>query len=117
MMSNLPHSMTAVLERHAVLSGPWETEPFETAWASQAIFFLRVEEIEGDGVLVNARVQISPDGIHWADEGTCFDEMRAAGQFFVRLNHFGGWLRLVGQIEGPEGGCIQTTIHLVLKEN
>ena len=108
--------MTAALERHAVLSGQWETEPYETAWASEAIFFFRIESIEGENVGVDARVQISPDGIHWADEGSRFQQMTEAGQYYTRIGHFGGWLRLVGKVKGTGESAVQTTIHLMLKE-
>ena len=35
-------SHTAVVERNVVLEGPFATEPYEVAWASEAIYFLRV---------------------------------------------------------------------------
>ncbi|MCC6679335.1 MAG: hypothetical protein IT445_00385 [Phycisphaeraceae bacterium] len=113
----MQQSVTAVLERHAILSGQWATEPYETAWAGEALFFIRIEAIEGGEARVDARVQISPDGIHWADEGSIFPEMTAEGQYFLRVKRFGGWLRLAGQVKGPEGCAVQVTIHLVLKES
>lgn len=102
---------TATLERHAKLSGEFATEPFETGWASEAIFFIRIEEAFSD-VRVEAKAQISADGIHWIDEGTAFATIDRCGDFFIRLRHFGGWLRLVGNAAGEA----EATIHLVLKE-
>lgn len=102
---------TAALERHTVISGTFETEPFETAWASEAMFFLRIEEFHKAGK-VNARVRVSADGIHWIDEGTAFATMTDCGDYFVRVKHFGGWLQLACEIEGEA----ETTIHLALKE-
>ncbi|MBN1590617.1 MAG: hypothetical protein JW888_13970 [Pirellulales bacterium] len=110
------HFTTAVLERHASLSGHFETEPFETGWASEAIFFIRAEEITGENPLLHARVQLSADGIHWIDEGTAFEAITARGDYFVRVTHFGGWLRLAGQVNGGEENRFEATIHLVLKE-
>jgi len=112
----LANSTTAVLERHAILADEWATEPYETAWAREAIFFFRIEEIHGQNVRVHARVQISPDGIHWADEGARFDPIADQTQAFVRVTHFGGWLRLLGRVEGSPGSTVQATLHLVLKE-
>ena len=102
---------TATLERHTKLSNEFATEPFEVGWASEAIFFIRIEECSAKGA-ANAQAQISADGIHWIDEGTAFAPMTALGDYYIRLRHFGGWLRLVGSISGE----MEATIHLVLKE-
>ncbi|HBO45855.1 MAG TPA: hypothetical protein DD670_18410 [Planctomycetaceae bacterium] len=109
------HFTTAVLERHASLAGDFATEPYETPWASEALFFIRAEETAGENPLLRARVQISADGIHWVDEGTAFPPITTTGDYFVRISHFGGWLRLAGTIQGEEGR-FDVTIHLVLKE-
>ncbi len=108
-------SITQPLERHTDITGPFETEPFECAWAGEALFFVRVQEQEGQNAVLNARVQISPDGIHWVDEGTRFDPMTEPSLKFVRVAHFGGWLRLVGEASGA-GARFNVMIHLVLKE-
>lgn len=109
------HFTTAVLERHALISGSFATEPYETAWAGEAMFFLRAEEITGEEAMLRARVQVSADGIHWIDEGTAFDAISATGDYFVRVARFGGWLRLAGEAQGDDAR-VQVTIHLVLKE-
>ena len=105
----------AVLERKADLSTAFQTEPYETGWASEAIFFIRVEEIRGSDPTLNARVQISADGINWIDEGTAFQPVTGEGVYFVRVAHFGGWLRLNGSVEG-KGVRFKVTIQLTLKE-
>ena len=111
------HFTTAVLERHTEYKGPFATEPYETAWASEAIFFIRVEEIAGCNALLRARVQISVDGVNWIDEGTTFETITTTGDYFVRVSHFGGWLRLAGEVQGTEyGASCRTMISLVLKE-
>ncbi len=109
------HFATAVLQRHTEYTGDFQTEPYETAWAGEAIFFIRAEEISGEEVTLRAVVQISPDGIHWVDEGTAFPAITEMGDYFVRVSHFGGWLRLAAGIEGSEPR-LKLTIHLVLKE-
>ena len=106
---------TAVLERHAEFTGEFQTEPYETAWAGEALFFVRVEEAGGPDVTLRADVQISADGIHWMNEGTHFPAMGRTGNCFVRVKHFGGWLRLAGRVAG-ERARVKLTIHLVLKE-
>ena len=37
----LRRSYTAVVERNALWQGEFATEPYEAAWASEAIFFVR----------------------------------------------------------------------------
>lgn len=114
------HFQTAIVERKEIFQDTFATHPFECAWASEAIFFLRVEAISGGRATINGRVQISADGVRWIDEGTTFDPMAETGDSFVRVRHFGGWLRLAGRIEGPEGtseGPAATlTVQLALKE-
>ena len=38
---------TAVLERFGTFSGDFATEPYEAGWAEEAIFFIRVDAVEG----------------------------------------------------------------------
>ncbi|MCG8586724.1 MAG: hypothetical protein MI757_18635 [Pirellulales bacterium] len=108
------HCVTTPLERHRDLDGPFETEPFECGWADEALFFVRVQELIGDNVALSAAVQISADGVNWIDEGTAFPTISTQGDFFVRVKHFGGWLRLSGKVEGVEAR-VNVMIHLVLK--
>ena len=109
------HFTTAVLERHVQLSSTFNTEPYESAWAGEALFFIRIEDIVGENPMLRAKVQISADGINWADEGTAFPAIMSVGNYFLRVTHFGGWLRLTGEIQGSESR-FQVTLHLVLKE-
>ena len=110
-------SATAVIERNVTWSGIFETEPWEAAWAGEAIFFLR--DLDSDGVatdeqLLTARVQISPDGIHWIDEGGCFVLHAGQEMAFVRIRQFGGWLRLTGKVQA--GHAAKVIVYLSLKE-
>ncbi len=108
-------SHTQPLARHRDLTGAFATEPYECAWAGEAIFFIRVQEREGAGAALHAAVQISADGVHWTDEGTTFETITDEGDYFVRVSHFGGWLRLNGNISG-DNARFNVMIHLVLKE-
>ncbi len=108
-------SITQPLERHTDLTGDFATEPFECAWAAEALFFIRVQEAQGQNAGLSARVQISPDGIHWIDEGTDFGTITGQGLSFVRVAQFGGWLRLAGSVRGDDAR-FNVVINLVLKE-
>ena len=108
------HSHTAVVERNRVWKGTFETEPYEAAWAGEAIFFVRTLEASGPVADVHARVQISPDGMHWCDEGACVPLRGEPGVAFGRVRHFGHYLRLVGEL--PEGAEVRVIVYLSLKE-
>jgi len=107
-------SQTAIIERNVTWRGPFAAEPYEAAWASEAIYFVRALTVDHmpEGTL--ARVQISPDGMHWCDEGTTLTLPSAAGVTFCRVRHFGGWLRLVGEL--PTGASLTVLVYLVVKE-
>ena len=106
---------TVVLERMASFIKDFNTEPYECGWASEAIFFIRIHEMDGAKVTLKSIVQISVDGIEWIDEGSYFPTLNKHGDYFIKVNHFGGWLRLKNVITGNNPN-IKQTIHLVLKE-
>lgn len=107
-------SYTAVVERNRVWTGSFATEPYEAAWASEAIFFVRTLEASGMPDPVQARVQISPDGMRWCDEGMLLSlPGEPDGLAFVRVSHFGGWLRLAGEL--PAGAQLKIIVYLALK--
>lgn len=105
---------TAVLERRAVMQDDFVTAPYECGWAREALFFATVEQFEGTNAQLLLRVQVSPDGLHWADEGTAFEAFVEVGTKFVRVEHFGGWLRLHGAMSGSEPRA-RVTVQLALK--
>ena len=107
-------SQTIVLERNVEWQGEFTTEPCEAAWASEAVFFIRALEVRGVRPGNSARVQLSPDGIHWCDEGEGIRLLIEPGISYCRVTHFGGWLRLAGQL--PLGPSIKVIVYLVLKE-
>jgi hypothetical protein len=110
-------SYTAVVERAHPWQGDFVTEPYEAGWASEALFFVRLlgaPDAPGAGVSVRARVQLSPDGMHWVDEGSTLPEL-SQGSAFVRAREFGNWLRLAGTVS-PPGRSVQAIVYLALKE-
>ncbi|MYD93415.1 MAG: hypothetical protein F4Y02_06940 [Chloroflexi bacterium] len=93
-------SHIAVVERNAWWRGDFEVEPYEAGWALEAIGFLHVLETEGESPGIDLRVQISSDGIHWADHGAALRGSLDPGVHFVSVAHFGSWLRVVGHTTG-----------------
>ena len=97
-------SHTAVVARNAAWDGPFATEPWETAWAAEAIYFVRLLHPAPFPVHMQCIADISPDGIHWAElSRRAFGLDRENPLGYMQLNHFGGWLRLSGQVScAPE---------------
>lgn len=108
-------SQSAVLERGVELADTHETEPFETAWAGEArwyVQFLRPAE----GTEVEIRVQISPDGLNWIDhEDVAPVVSEATGLLSIPVDRFGHWLRLrTVRTSGTTNPMLR--IYLELKE-
>ncbi len=101
-----------VLDRFTRFSGTFASEPYEVGWADEAIAFIRIHELD-EKALVSASVQISMDGIVWLEEGTAFTPMGTTGDYFVRVRHFGNWLRLQGTVS--DGATCKATLSLALK--
>jgi len=108
------HSNTATVELNTQWQSKFIAEPHEVAWGSEVIYFIRTLEAEGVPGGINAHVQISPDGMHWCDEGTLVPIPAAPGTTFARVCHFGGWLRLVGEL--PSGASAKVIVYVVTKE-
>ena len=111
----LRRSYNATVERNALWQGDFASEPYEAAWASEAIFFARALEAPPAGIDAQARVQISADGIRWADEGTVFNlPAENDAVTFGKVSHFGGWLRIAGAL--APGESMRVLVSLALKE-
>ncbi len=109
-MPVLKESATAVLLRGEQVRDGFVTEPYEAGWASEAVAFVLVLDDGAEGVV---KVQLSPDGMNWVDEGA---EMAIPGKgqaAFLRLTHFGNWLRFEARL--PDGGERRVTLTLQLK--
>ena len=113
MSSVMRNAYTAVIARGESWQGSVQTEPYEAAWAVEAVFFVRVLEASGRGTAV-AKVQISPDGMHWVDEGGELSIQAEAGHLsFGRVANFGGWLRL--SVLVPPSTAVTVVATLALK--
>lgn len=110
-MPVLRECQTAVIARNMPWAGAAETEPYEAGWAKEIIIFFRWLELDGaEGA--KARVQISPDGLHWVDEGSVLDLPTAVGDVsFTRLNHFGQFVRLKASLPDGLAGKVIVTLN------
>ena len=117
MAAQIRNTYTAVLVRGDLWqAGTVHTEPYEAAWAGEAVFFVRVLELVrgAGGPAAEARVQISPDGMHWVDEGSgCDIAPEVESLSFARTLNFGGWLRLA--VDVPPEMAAKVVVTLALK--
>jgi len=108
----LRESITAILARNETWTGCAASEPFEGGWAIEAVIFVRALK-PPVGPQPTARIEISPDGMHWADEGTRLDLPAQEGEVrFARLRRFGNWLRLAADFPDGSESCLLVTVHL-----
>lgn len=113
-MPMLRECQTAVVARNVRWAGVAETEPYEAGWAQELVIFLRLLEIKGSVEGVKAVVQISPDGIHWIDEGARLAFPTSVGTVgFTRLAHFGQYVRLRAEL--PAGTACKVIVTLNAK--
>ncbi len=105
-------SFTAVIEKNATFTGPFETEPYEAGWATEARWFFKVMASEGT---LRVTAQISPDGLFWCDEGSPALSIAGPGLYSFALRDFGNWLRVRGEFTGPKASA-KVMIYLALKE-
>lgn len=110
----LRRSHTAVLEKNSTFTSGFETEPYEVAWAGEAVWFIRIFDIEGEQTSLHLGVQISPDGLEWCDHGI---EMTIEGKglYSVPVSTFAHWLRLNTDLRGANAK-VRLQILLALKE-
>lgn len=110
----LRESHNAVVARNEEWAGSVATEPYEAGWAVEAIIFVRALAVEGELGFVEFRVQISPDGMHWANEGTRFRvPWQRDAMTFCRVSHFGAWLRITADL--PAGVVLKPLVTFSLK--
>jgi hypothetical protein len=107
--------MTAVIEQNATIeAGDFFTEPYETAWASEARWFVYCESTDLD-MRATVTIEISPEGLTWcplpgAESLILGDDLLET----IACREFGGWLRLRAHVEG-DGAFRGVRIYLALK--
>jgi len=84
-------SATTLVERRTVLTDSYGTHPYEAAWASEALFFVRVE---GPHPALTIQPQVSPDGVDWIDRGEPVVLPADKDLVDVEMVRFGTWVRL-----------------------
>lgn len=107
-------AVTAVVARNDLWEGVAASEPYEVAWASEAVIFLRSLDGEGAPEQARAWVQISPDGLHWVDEGTMLPIPKKGELSTARISNFGTYLRVATVL--PEGSSFKALLTYSLKE-
>jgi hypothetical protein len=105
---------TSVVEFRRTFDGRIETFPMEAGWADEAIFFITAERDTPANATVRLGTQLSADGIHWVDEGSVL-ELTGPTERFLRVSHFGGFLRLTGAVTAPGDPRCTLTVRLALK--
>lgn len=109
------NSMTAVIEQSNTFAADFVTEPYEVAWASEARWFIRLLDWDGELTSLDITPQISPDGLVWCDEGSESLRVTEKTLYSFPLREFGHWLRVRGTLEG-EDLSVKLLIYLALKE-
>lgn len=104
----------AHLEVKKTFHEDFATHPFEAGWAAEAIFFVMVEEVSGRDASLSAEVEISHDGVTWVAEGSRLESVTKKGLHFLRVAHFGNWLRLNVRITG-EAPAFKLNLQIALK--
>jgi hypothetical protein len=108
----LPENITAIVARNERWTGEAASEPHEAGWAREAVVFVRALKEPG-GTQPKARVEISPDGMRWAPEGTEAPMPDAKdGLAVLRVRHFGNWLRVAADFPPGSDSTVLVTIHL-----
>ena len=97
------------LEVKKYFTGSFETHPYEAGWADEAIF---LEKTEGEPVFTG-QVQLSQDGVHWADDGSAPVKLSGVGQHIIKVQpNFGNYIRLAVKIDG---GKMFLNLHIACK--
>ncbi len=108
----LPENITAILTRNETWSGAAASEPCECGWAREAVLYIRALK-EPIGPQPKARIEMSPDGIHWLPEGTDFAMPTGKDALaMARIRHFGNFLRVAADFAEGSSCTVLATLHL-----
>lgn len=108
----LPENVTAILARNERWTGEAASEPYEAGWAREAVIFVRALK-DPEGPMPEAVIEMSPDGMHWAPEGTRVAmPAEKDGLAVARIAHFGNWLRVAARFEPGAAATVLVTIHV-----
>lgn len=109
----LPRAFTAVIERNITLTADLLTEPYETAWAGEARWFIHVLDA-APGTVMEVASQVSPEGLTWCDHEAAPVSHEGAGLFTLAIRNVGPWARLRCNLSGPQARA-KVIIYLTLR--
>jgi len=100
------------LQIKKVIGENFRTFPYEVGWADEVIFFFVIEHITKGNPTYTAKVQLSPDGVRWADDGeTPVAKISGEGCHFIKVApNFGNYVRIAVETEGGEA-MLCVSIH------
>jgi hypothetical protein len=110
----LNRAFTAVIERNVEVIERLETEPYETAWASEGRWFVHVLKA-GQAASVRIAAEVSPDGLTWCPHEAASVERRGPGLVTLPLTQLGPWQRLVVTAD-RDPISTKVIVYLCLKE-
>jgi len=103
-----------VLERLRDFDRDFVTEPYESAWASEAALFILVSEAAHPNDYLEVVPQISADGINWSNTGDCLVMRGDDSVKHLLLRQFAGAIRFRCRLS--HGARLKLTLQLHLKE-
>jgi hypothetical protein len=110
----LKRSFTAVVERNVTVQGSLETEPYETAWAGEARWFVHVLAADAKTEL-RISSEISPDGQTWCPHEAEAVSRVGPGLLSLPLTMLSPWQRLVLTTQ-PASEAVKVIVYLTLRE-
>jgi hypothetical protein len=106
-------AITAVVARGDTWSDVASSEPYEAAWATEAVIYVRSLGSTGSPQEALAWVQISPDGMRWINEGSILAIPRDGEVSSARIRNFGTYLRVKTVL--PAGSSFKALVSIALK--
>jgi hypothetical protein len=109
----LSRSFTAVIERNVTFDDVFTTEPYETAWAVEARWFVHVLDAS-PGASIEIASEVSPEGITWCPHEARPVGLQGRGLVTLALTQVGPWQRLKGCVTGPDAQ-VKVIVYLTLR--
>ncbi len=107
----LPRAFTAVIERNVTFDGAFTTEPYETAWAGDARWFVHVLDAT-PGAEIEFGAQVSPESLTWCDHESRKATIKGKGMASIAVDLPGPWQRLSGTVHN---GSAKVIVYLSLR--
>jgi hypothetical protein len=108
----LRRSFTAVPERNVALFDGFTTEPYETAWAVEARWFVHVLEAPS-GARLRFSSETSPEGLTWCPHEAAPVVLTGEGLATLAVGQIGPWQRLRFSLQGASS--VRAIVYLTLK--